>query len=215
MSIIFQLFSAEDLQKLEELELLELSRAIRAALNDPINRLPIEDGKLHLNLRQKVEPNAESPAGLNPQPKWVQEALLKRFHEVSHQLKTPPLDLSQQPFDFEKLFEERNDPKTQSTEKLILNWAITCELNHLEFYVALLVAKQAADEFFEDKAHVSIKRKLLTPEQQKNEETEKVRFKDPDSVYSPFNPRHPGYKQYFDVLGSGPGTTGQTTSSSS
>ena len=81
MSIIFQLFSAEDLQKLEEPELLELSRAIRAALNDPINRLPIKDGKLQLNLRQKVEPNAESPAALNPQPKWVQEALLKRHSQ--------------------------------------------------------------------------------------------------------------------------------------
>ena len=215
MSIIFQLFSAEDLQKLEEPELLELSRAIRAALNDPINRLPIKDGKLHLNLRPKVAPNEDSPAGLNPQPKWVEEVLLKRFHEISHQLKTPPLDLSQQPFNFEKLFEERNDPKTQSTEKLILNWAITCELNHLEFYFILLVAKQAVDKFFEDKAHVSIKRKLLTLEQQKNEATEKVRFKDPDSVYSPFNPRHPGYKQYFDLFRPGSGTTGQTTASSS
>jgi hypothetical protein len=201
MSIIFQLFSAGDLKKLEEQELLELSRAIRAALNNPINRLPIKDGKLQLNLRQKVEPNAESPAGLNPQPPWVQEALLKRFHEVSHQLKTPPLDPSQEPFDFQKLIDQRNAPKTQKAEELILNWAITCELNHLEFYFALLVAKKAAEEFFEKAENEQIKKKLLTEEQRKNATTEKVRFKDPDSVYSPFNPRHPGYKQYFNIPG--------------
>jgi hypothetical protein len=201
MSIIFQLFSAEDLQKLNVTELTQLRDEILKAL-EADRVLKVAEGKLHLNLKEKVKPDAETPPGLDPQPKWVQEALLKRFHEVSHQLKTPPHDLSQQDFNFEALINKRNDTETQEQEKLILNWAISCELNHIEFYYALLIARKGIDNFYTK--YPDAKRKLLTEEQrrEKDPRLEKVRAKDPDSAYSPFNPRHPLYKQYYEASGS-------------
>lgn len=201
MSIIFQLFSAEDLQKLDISELEALSDEVKAVLSDPIKPL-IKDGKLHLNLKPKVKPDGESPADLYGQKykPLVEEALLKRFYEVSHQLKTPPLDLSKQSFDFEKLTEQRNDAATQAKEKLILEWAISCELNHIEFYFALLKAKEGVENFYIK--HPAAKEKLLTAEQRQTKATygtpQEVRTKDPDSAYSPFNPRHPLYKQYHE-----------------
>ena len=108
MSIIFQLFAAEDLQKFDKDELIELRDEILAALETDLG-FKREEGKIHLNLREKVGPNHETPPGLNPQPPWVQEALSKRFYEVSHQLKTPPLDPSQPPFDFQTLINERKE----------------------------------------------------------------------------------------------------------
>jgi hypothetical protein len=194
MSIIFQLFAAEDLQKLDINELEALREEIKSALE---NAGLAKEGKLHLNLRPKVEPNQESPRELRVQPPWVQEALLKRFYEVSHQLKTPPVDLSQQSFDFDNLIKQRNDPKNQSKEELILKWAISCELNHIEFYFALLKAKEGVEAFFE--RYPTAKAKLLTETQRRaaDPKAEKVRTKDPDSAYSPFNPRHPLYRQYY------------------
>jgi hypothetical protein len=196
MSIIFQLFSAEDLQKLDVDELMALRNEIGEVL---ANAGLSKEGKLHLNLSPKVEPDGESPSDLRPLPKWVQEALLKRFYEVSHQLKTPPLDLSQQSFDFDNLIRQRNDANTQTKEELILNWAISCELNHIEFYYALLKAGEGVNKFYEKNPNA--KKKLLTKEQLQAQYVppQDVRTKDPDSVYSPFNPRHPGYKQYRDV----------------
>jgi hypothetical protein len=208
MSIIFQLFAAEDLQKLDEGELRLLRDEIGQTLADAgLSKA----GKLHLNLSPKVKPDHESPPDwTHSLPKWVQEALLKRFHEVSHQLKTPPLDLSQQSFDFANLIRQRNDPSTQTKEALILEWAISCELNHIEFYYALLKAKEGVENFFAK--YPAAKDKLLTEEQRqaKDPKAEKVRTKDPDSAYSPFNPRHPLYRQYYELSGPAPGTTGQT-----
>jgi hypothetical protein len=226
MSIIFQLFSAEDLQKLTKDELKKLRDEILAALEQDL-AFDKNIGKIHLNLKQKVAPDAETPPGLkNPQPEWVQEALLKRFHEVSHQLKTPPRDPSQPGFNFEALINKRNDIETQEQEKLILDWAISCELNHIEFYYTLLVAKKGVDNFYAK--YLQAKAKLLTAEQQQvvaklgtPEQRqaaitlEKVRTKDPDSLYSPFNPRHPLYRQYYDASRSGPEMTAQTPPSGS
>jgi hypothetical protein len=195
MSIIFQLFSAEDLRKLNKDDLEHLRNEILEALQDA--GVLKADGKLHLNLREKVKPDAETPPGLNPQSSWVEEALLKRFYEVSHQLKTPPRDSSQQPFNFQDLINNRNNTVEEVT---ILNWAISCELNHLEFYYALLAARKGVDNFYE--RYPDAKAKLLTDEQRqetKDITLEKVRAKDPDSAYSPFNPRHPLYRQYDDA----------------
>src|SRR6266436_7927373 len=120
MSIIFQLFSAEDLQKLNVTELTQLRDEILGALKE-IPRFNEKEGKLHLNLKDKVGPDAETPQAFKKTDgqhyqKWVEEALLKRFHEVSHQLKTPPHDLSQQDFNFETLINKRNDTETQEQE---------------------------------------------------------------------------------------------------
>jgi hypothetical protein len=214
MSIIFQLFAAEDLQKLEKDELIKLRDEILAALETELG-FKREEGKLHLNLKEKVGPDEETPPGLNPQPPWVQEALSKRFYEVSHQLKTPPRDPLQQSFNFQALINERKNAGTQEKEELILNWAISCELNHIEFYYALIVAKKGVDNFYTK--YPAAKRKLLTEEQRRAPEPtlDKVRTKDPDSLYSPFNPRHPLYRQYYDASRSGPETTAQTAPSAS
>jgi hypothetical protein len=212
MSIIFQLFSAEDLQKLDKDELEALRNEIGEVL---ANAGLSKEGKLHLNLGPKLEPDGESPSDLHPQPKWVQEALLKRFYEVSHQLKTPPLDLSQQSFDFYNLIRQRNNANTQTKEELILNWAISCELNHIEFYYALLKAREGVNKFYEK--NPDAKKKLLTKEQllARYVPLQEVRTKEPDSAYSPFNPRHPLYRQYYEISRSDSGTTGQTPPSRS
>jgi hypothetical protein len=213
MSIIFQLFSAEDLQKLDVEELNKLKAEILAALR-AASVLKEGEGKLHLNLREKVGPDEETPPELKPQPKWVEEALLKRFYEVSHQLKTPPRDPSQLSFNFQDLIDKRNHADIQKQEEMILKWAISCELNHIEFYYALVVARKGVDNFY--KNNPAAKRKLLTEEQRKKDPTlEKVRGKDPDSGYSPFNPRHPLYRQFYDASGHGPEMTAQTSPSSS
>jgi hypothetical protein len=208
MSIIFQLFSAEDLKKFDVEELDRLRDEIVAALKEA-HVLKEGEGKIHLNLREKVQPDEDTPPALNPQPEWVKEALLERFYEVSHQLKTPQ-NPQQLAFDFQQLIDERNNEDTQEQEEKILRWAISCELNHLEFYYALLVAKKGVDNFYtkypQSKAKLLAEEqrqtiaKLLTQEQQRAAITlEKVRTKDSDSLYSPFNPRHPLYRQYYDA----------------
>jgi hypothetical protein len=213
MSIIFQLFSAEDLQKLTDQELDKLRDAIIDALKE--GGL-FKDGKLHLNLEPKVKPDGTSPFDPNSTPEWVQKALLKRFNEVAHQLQTPQLSQPQNLFDFEELIKKRNSTETQEVQKKILNWAISCELNHIEFYYALLKAREGVNKFYEE--NPDAKAKLLTKVQQqqtKYETPQEVRTKEPDSAYSPFNPRHPLYRQYDDVSKSAPGTTGPTPPSGS
>jgi hypothetical protein len=194
MSIIFQLFSAEDLQKFTAEELDKLRDAIIDALKD--GGL-FKDGKLHLNLEPKVKSDAESPPDLHPQPLWVQEALLNRFNEVANQLKTPQPNPPPNLFEFEELIKKRNSTDTQAVQEKILNWAISCELNHIEFYYALLKAKEGVNKFYEQNPEA--KAKLLTNAQRQQTEyitPQEVRTKDPDSAYSPYNPRHPLYKQY-------------------
>lgn len=203
MSIIFQLFNAEDLQKLSYDELQDLRKIIIKALAPNPDKPPDNLEPLKLNLTPKTRIDENSPPELRPPPKWVDEALLKRFYEVSHQLKTPPLNQPQQAFDFDELITERKDPKNQTKEELILNWAISCEVNHMEFYNSLLKAREAAYGFFEER----IKAKEL---QAKGVAPKEVRIKDPDSAYSPFNPRHPLQKLFYD-LSKSPPTPPQST----
>jgi hypothetical protein len=209
MSIIFQLFSAEDLKKFDVDELDRLRDEIVTALKEA-GVLKEGEGRVCLNLREKVKPDENTPPALNPQPDWVKEALLKRFYEVSHQLKTPPQNPQQLAFDFQQLIDERNNANTQVQEKKILDWAISCELNHIEFYYTLLIARKGVDKFYvkypgaKEKLLAAEQRqaiaKLLTEDQQKAAITlEKVRTKNPDSLYSPFNPRHPLYRQYDEL----------------
>jgi hypothetical protein len=208
MSIIFQLFSAEDLQKLDIEELKGLRDEIKKALEEA--GMVIDD-KLHLNLKEKVKPDENSPFDQNSPPEWVREALLKRFNEVSHQLKTPPISPSQQAFNFDALIAQRKSQETQDKEELILNWAISCELNHIEFYFPLLKAREAAYKYFEDNPRIKEKLQIKEKPQAKVVVVPKeVRTKEPDSAYSPFNPRHPLYRQYDDISKSAPEPTEQT-----
>jgi len=184
MSVIFQLFCAEDLQKLEEKELNDLLKEVRDALKD-INGQAITGNPKALSLKVSrktdLSPNA---------PQKVNEALNKRFHEVSHQLKSPPLKELEKSFRFGELRAERNSTDTQRKEDMILEWSISCEVNNFEFYYPLLEAKKAAYAFF---AKAMIDKGEMTPEGQP------LRPKGPDSPYSPFNPRHPLYRLFYDL----------------
>jgi hypothetical protein len=193
MSVIFQLFCAEDLQKLEYQELQTLRQRIITALRSA--------QPLCLNLTEKPEPDPGTP------PR-VHEALNKRFDEVSHQLKSPQLNPSQQPFRFHDRIQQRNARATQDKEDLILNWAITCEVNNFEFYNSLLQVKKAADDFFEQ----TIKAKIAA---RGEPVPDRVRPLPPDSPYSPFNPRHPLYGLYYDLSQPKPDPTPDTPPSTS
>lgn len=173
MSVIFQLFCAEDLQRLDYQELEDLRQTIIKALGNTQT--------LSLKLTKKPQPDADTP------PR-VQEELNKRFHEVSHQLKSPQLNRPQPNFNFNARLEQRNAKATQDKEDLILEWALTCEVNHYEFYNALLQAKKAAYDFFEKAMQAKGE---VVPE--------RLRPKGPDSPYSPFNPRHPLSKLFYDL----------------
>src|SRR5262245_14051167 len=118
MSIIFQLFSAEDLQKLTTGELGELSIAIREAFQETGLS---KQGKLQLNLApnvdlddNSVQEHIEKWRELVQSARWgrlVQQwksyavnALLNRYNEVAQQLKTPPLKPLGGNFIFDAIF---------------------------------------------------------------------------------------------------------------
>jgi wobble nucleotide-excising tRNase len=181
MSIIFQLFHAEDLQRLSLEELEELRQTIIKALGNAQS--------LSLKLTRKTQPdpllNRQRQEALNKQ-------LNERFDEVSHQLKSPQLNPPQQTFNFDYRIEQRNAETTRDKEKLILEWAITCEINNFEFYSRLLEVKEKAYDFFENKIKANMKARG-------EEVPDKVRLKAPDSSYSPLNPRNPLSGLFYDL----------------
>lgn len=172
MSVIFQLFSAEDLLKFKPEQLEELKNRIMTALKESTGQSTLGDPPI---LSLKLSPNTK------PDPKiaaQINDALRKRFQDVSHQLKSPQPDPPPQTFDFDNLIRLNNDEDTRKKEELLLEWAITCEVNNFEFYNSLLQAKKVADAYFKE-----VTTSATAPEG--------LRPKGPDSLYSPFNPRHP------------------------
>jgi hypothetical protein len=174
MSVIFQLFGAEDLQKLSLDQLKELRGLITETLRE--NGLgKDENGSPAIPL--KVSDDTQPPQGAPPQ---IIEALNQRFHEVSRQLKSPQL---QSPFNFDTLIREhfnQIDDKEKEKERMILQWAVSCEVNNFKFYDRLLRARERAYVFF---IHV----------------TRGQRPKGPDSLYSPFYPEHPLYNFFYGL----------------
>jgi hypothetical protein len=173
MTVIFQLFNAEDLELLNSQQLGELRKAIGEALGlttDTTGKTAVNPHALCLEVTDDTQP----PAGARPE---VIDALKQRFDEVSQQLKSPPKDLSA--FQFSTLLRQHfNEKNTEERTKdtMILEWAISCEVNNFKFYQKLLdVRAKAYQRFYE-----------LT-------DGRVSRFKDPDSPYSPFNPNHPLY----------------------
>jgi hypothetical protein len=134
-------------------------------------------------LSLKLAPKTAPDPKIAPQ---INDALHKRFQDVSHQLKTPQLDSPPQSFDFADLVKQHNDEDTRKKEELLLEWAITCEVNNFEFYNALLQAKKVADAYFKE---------VTTSETA----PDGLRPKGPDSLYSPFNPRHPLSGLLYDL----------------
>jgi hypothetical protein len=173
MSVIFQLFCAEDLRKLNDQQLDELSDRVGTILRRETGT-PARPAALALSL------NVSKVTKLPQQtPDKVNEALKSRFREVSHQLQSPPLQPSPRGFDFDNLLKIRNLPAKNKIEEKILQWAITCEVENYAFYRPLLVAKKDAYEYFE----------LVTGDKPIG----------PDSPYSPLNRRHPLQSLYYDL----------------
>jgi hypothetical protein len=174
MTVIFQLFCAEDLQRLSLPQLTELKELVANTLGlktNPPCRTAEGCPALPLGASDKINLPSDAPAG-------VIVALKQRFDEVSQQLKSPPADSS--PFSFDALTRRHfNEPDSNEKDKetLVLKWAISCEVNNFEFYDLLRRARDEAYQKFE-------------------EWTEGQRPKGPDSVYSPFNLLHPLYNTF-------------------
>jgi hypothetical protein len=174
MTVIFQLFHAEDLQRLSLEQLEELKTTVADALglrtNPPCRTAAGGPPALPLGASDDTTLPPNAPPG-------VIIALKQRFDEVSQQLKSPPADLL--PFNFDALKRRHfNEPDSNEKDKetLILQWAISCEVNNFKFYDQLLRAREVA--------------------YQKFYEWTEQRPKDPDSPYSPFNPFHPLYNLF-------------------
>ena len=195
MSVIFQLFRADDLKMLSMDQLDELKKQIRTALKAAQQALqpyagslgspsqqkpPSEDTSsepLCLKIVNKPDPSPNTPREIRPA---LDRALDKRFDEVSQQLKSTPLRSAS---DFNarlrRVHLNQPDSEEQAKEKMILEWAMSCEVNNFEFYYPLWSAKTVAYDFF-------------------YRETGQ-RPKDPDSPYSPFNPGHPFYNFFYGL----------------
>lgn len=173
MTVIFQLFCAEDLQRLSLHQLTDLRDTITDILDlkaHPPGRTA--GGKPALPL--EVNDDIRQPPDAPPE---IRDALKRRFDEVSQQLKSPARDASS--FDFETLtrrhFNDSNaEERAKETE--ILTWAISCEVNNFKLYDQLLRARAQAYQKFYDWTQ--------------------QRPKGPDSPYSPFNPLHPLYSLF-------------------
>jgi hypothetical protein len=175
MTVIFQLFCVEDLKKLTFDELTELRAVVADALGLTKSATGQAPSPLCLGVTDKTQPDSEPP------PEII-KALHKRFDEVAHQLKSPQPNPSGQNFNFRERNQQRNTPSSE--ENMILEWAISCEVNNFEFYNPLLKAKEAAYRFFEEKVKAHMRaRGEISPE--------KIQPIGPDSLYSPFNRRHP------------------------
>jgi hypothetical protein len=186
MSVIFQLFCAEDLKKLTKLQLEGLREAVGTALRNYFGSAP--EAPLFLSL--KVSHRTDLP---QQAPDKVDEALKKRFREVSHQLESPQLQPPERSFNFETFKEARRSPTKIEQEELILQWAITCEVENYAFYLPLLHAKKVAYDYFDAEIRKNMEFKGQNPPK------EKILPIGPDSLYSPFNRRHPLYNLFYDL----------------
>jgi hypothetical protein len=174
MTVIFQLFCVDDLRRLFE-------AGARQALIDIIQQhLPDRQLILKATNDTKLEPPAEIPD-------QIPAAIQKRFDEVSEQLQSPlPKSPSDTPLVLEQpllqqLIAARRKltPLSEEDQHTILQWAISCEVNHYNFYHPLLKIKEQAYALFKDKTG-------QLP-------------KGPDSYYALFNPLNPLYDLFAEL----------------
>jgi hypothetical protein len=193
MTVIFQLFCAEDLKKLSRTQLDALRRELEAELmkENAIGQTAQGQQALTLEISTTTEPPPPTPPDDN---RRIEEALNKRFHEVSQQLKSSPPNPSG--FDFAKLMDQHfTEADEKVKDRTILEWAISCELNNFKFYDLLRRLKDVAYTFF-------------------TEATNGQRPKGPDSLYSPFYPQHPLANSLSSYSNPKPHTTQDTTEAS-
>ena len=185
MSVIFQLFRAEDLVDLDEKELEDFRKAIGAATR--------QYGDVDLKAALDVSRSTEAELQLAPPPPGTTPEFIARLRErarevfpqlmgeppgdppAPYQGQEPPSIFAQllSPEDFRRL----NDT-LGNKGRTILMWAIICEAANLKYYNALRrIQSDGQQEIRRSPSLLGARR----------------RFKDPDSEYSPFNPRHPFY----------------------
>jgi hypothetical protein len=183
MSIIFQLFNAEDLKKLTSNDLEQLKNIVR----DRVVNGPFPDAVLKASLGNSD--NLESELQASPPPDYgrqVINTLRRRASDIFRQLMER--DPSNQPDSFvdaasifdqllsQKDFSDLNNQLPVTGRKILL-WAIVCELANLKSYIAMEdIQRQARTEISPPKVYQG---------------EEEQRLKDPDSAYSPFNPLSP------------------------
>jgi hypothetical protein len=176
MTVIFQLFCVDDLRRLFREE------GARQSLLEIIQRhLPAR----RLILEATNDTRLEHP---NEIPDQIPTEIQKRFDAVSEQLQsslpTAPADAQQfelQESLLDQLITARRKlaPLSQDEENIILQWAISCEVNHYNFYHPLLKIKEEAYALFKDKTgHPP---------------------KGPDSYYALFNPLNPLYELFTEL----------------
>jgi hypothetical protein len=192
MSVIFQLFRADDLKLLDESRLNELKETIRQAVKDTgdsllnaslsISRL-IQDRHMRSLLPRTLPPEAAtfnvniSQTQAVEVPPGAIDQLRKRVGEVFQQLMgKPPRPLTHTPSSspqtpralLDQLLnsDDFDELATIPTGRDILAWALTCELANLKTYEAFRSVQQIAEAKFTELAG--------------------QRPKGPDTPYSPF-----------------------------
>jgi hypothetical protein len=191
MTVIFQLFCVDDLKRLKKEgrdELLEiihkhLPPQQAASRKSASSRKSGEAPKLTLEVSNETRLRSGKDT-----PPQVVARIRKRNEEVSEQLKSPmpegpsdapELDLSKE------LLPQFLDSRLKlgslsaKEEEQIRQWALSCEVNHYNFYYPLLKIKEEAYTMFRQRT--------------------KQRPQGPDSPYSLFNPHHPLYDLYTDL----------------
>lgn len=185
MTVIFQLFCAEDLEKLGADGRQKLQEIISGVLDSPKSQGSVapmrEPIRLETSNNVTFAPSANvhgrniRSAGLSV-PSQIKDLIKQRFIDVSQRLHIPlPYDLPAQS-DPDNYCPQQ--PAPNSPEE-VLRWAISCEVNHVNFYYPLLLIKERAYKMFVDEL--------------------RQRPRGPDSPYSPFNPLHPLYGILSDL----------------
>jgi hypothetical protein len=189
MSIMFQLFSAEDLKALSEQQLVDLASAMRNASSiSPDSSLRMaagsnlsshwEDARRDLLQTPPAIDLDEITKALRDRARQVFEQLLERS---PNQPQEPLLDPSQQDI-LPQLIDQQdlNDLKDHPKEHRIFEIAMSCELSYFNSYSFLRAIKQHAYQQFGDYLKPSF--------------TLSQKPKGPDSRYSPYRRDHPLYQ---------------------
>lgn len=176
MTVIFQLFCVDDLRRLlSEAGAHERLLAIIRA------HIPAQQLILKATNDTKVDKPEETPD-------QILAAIQKRFDAVSEQLQSPlpkgpddPPRPEQEQQLLDLLVDARNRrvPPMPDQEDTIRRWAISCEVNHYNFYYPLLKIKEEAYALFKEKTG-------QLP-------------KGPDSYYAVFNPLNPLYELFAEL----------------
>ncbi|MGE3537905.1 MAG: hypothetical protein AB7N91_10790 [Candidatus Tectimicrobiota bacterium] len=196
MTVIFQLFCVEDLKLLGEQGRQNLLTLIRQHLqpaappgSEPRARPTPPQSPFVLGVTNTTTVHwPPQPPATEPEiPPEILTSLRQRFDQILQQLETPmtrepagtaPTDPTKELLDEFKRQDLARDLSDSAREQ-ILRWALSCEVNHVNFYATLWQIKKAAYELFQE--HTG------------------QRPQGPDSLYSPFNPAHPLYS-YFENL---------------